>query len=64
MMDVFLFRIGAQGGVCVSILAGEASVGESHTGDIKPGMAEKVARRVNDDRVAPLKLKSGGDGQV
>ena len=64
MIDVLVVGAGAQGGPCASILAGETGVGEIRLGDIDLALAEKVTRRIKDDRVVPMKLDASSIGQV
>lgn len=56
MIKVLVVGAGAQGGPCVSILAGEDQVSEIRLGDINLDTAQQVAARVGSDKIRPLKL--------
>jgi lysine 6-dehydrogenase len=64
MKKVLVIGAGAQGGPCTSILAGEAGVEEIRLGDIDLDLAQRVATRINSDKVTPLRLDASKKDQV
>lgn len=64
MKTVLVIGAGAQGGPCASILAGEPGVEKILLGDIDLELAQKVAEKINNEKVKPFKLDASDEGQV
>jgi saccharopine dehydrogenase (NAD+, L-lysine forming) len=64
MTKVLIVGAGAQGGPCASILAGEQSVAEIRLGDINLDVAQKVADKVDGNKVRPIKLDASNKEAV
>ncbi len=64
MKKVLVIGAGAQGGPCASILAGEDGVEKIRLGDIDLALAQKVADRINSDKVEAFKLDASDEEQV
>jgi len=56
VVKVLVIGAGAQGGPCASILAGEEPVEEIRLGDINLEIAQKVAEKINCEKIQPIKL--------
>jgi saccharopine dehydrogenase (NAD+, L-lysine-forming) len=64
MKTVLVIGAGAQGGPCASILAGEPGVEKILLGDIEIKLAQKVAEKINNEKVKPIKLDASDEAQV
>jgi saccharopine dehydrogenase (NAD+, L-lysine-forming) len=64
MVKVLIVGAGAQGGPCASILAGEKSVGVIRLGDIQLDLAGKVADKIGDAKVRPIRLDASKKDDV
>lgn len=64
MEKVLVIGAGAQGGPCASILAGEESVEEIRLGDIDLALAQKVAGKINSNKVEAFKLDASSEAEV
>lgn len=64
MEKVLVIGAGAQGGPCASILAGEESVEEIRLGDIDLALAQKVAGKINSNKVEAFKLDASSEAKV
>ena len=56
MLKVLIVGAGAQGGPCASILTGEESVAEIRLGDIDLEVARKVAAKIDNPKIQPIRL--------
>jgi saccharopine dehydrogenase-like NADP-dependent oxidoreductase len=56
MKKVLVIGAGAQGGPCISILAGEPGVEQIRLGDIDLKLAKKVAAKINSPKIKVIKL--------
>jgi len=64
MNKVLVIGAGAQGGPCASILAGEEGVEKILLGDIDLDLAQKVADKIQSDKVEAFKLDASDEAQV
>ena len=64
MKKVLVIGAGAQGGPCASILAGEEGVEKILLGDIDLDLAQKVADKIQSDKVEVFKLGASDEAQV
>jgi saccharopine dehydrogenase (NAD+, L-lysine-forming) len=64
MKKVLVVGAGAQGGPCVSILAGEESITEIRLGDINDELAKQVADKVGDSKIQPIKLDASNKAEI
>jgi lysine 6-dehydrogenase len=64
MKKVLVIGAGAQGGPCASILAGEEVVKKILLGDIDLTLAQKVAGKINSNKVEAFKLDASDEKQV
>ena len=64
MKKVLVIGAGAQGGPCASILAGEPDVEEIRLGDIDLALAQRVAYKIESDKVQPFKLDASEKTQI
>jgi lysine 6-dehydrogenase len=64
MKKVLVIGAGAQGGPCASILAGEESVEEIRLGDLDLALVQKVADKINSDKVKAFRLDASDECQV
>ena len=56
MQKFLVIGAGGQGGPCASILAGDEQVSDVRLGDINFELASKVAEKINNSKIEPLKL--------
>ena len=63
-MKVLIVGAGGQGGPCTSILSRDADVEEIRLGDLDLAVAEKVAAKVNSDKVRIMKIDATNSDDI
>lgn len=64
MQKILVIGAGGQGGPCASILAGDEQVSDVRLGDISFDLASKVAEKINNSKIEPVKLDASREKEI